>query len=55
MHARDLGRVEGELPLLADPHDDGRDEITGTGRVIVEHAEHICGITQKAEFLVQFA
>ncbi len=36
----DLRRVEAQHRMETAPHHDGRDEIAGAGRVIVERAEH---------------
>ena len=55
VHGGDLLRVRHDGALGPRPHHDRRDQIAGTGRIIVEQAEHGVGPEIEAELLAQFA
>jgi hypothetical protein len=55
MHRGDLLRVGRDRRTRRRPYHDRRDEIAGTGRIIVEQTQHILRPNFEAEFLLEFA
>ena len=54
MHGSDLRGLGDKLTLFG-PYHDRSNEIAGTGRIVVEQAQHVIGPQLQAQFLVQLA